>query len=84
MRNQMNKTVQYLFDQMVSDQLLSSAETNRLEIKFLASLPSCMKDECDPGTLLVKYASLYDELMEAIQRDAFLAGFRVGRDLKEV
>lgn len=43
-----------------------------------------MKEDNDPGTLQEKYASLYDELMEAIQRDAFLAGFRVGRDLKEV
>ncbi len=80
----MNRTVQYLFDQMMNDQLLSSAETNRLEIEFLSSLPTCMKEDNDPGTLQEKYASLYDELMEAIQRDAFLAGFRVGRDLKEV
>lgn len=79
-----NKTARYLFEQMMSDQLLTSTETNRMEARFLTSLPTCMKEDNDPGTLKEKYIDLYTELIEAIQYDAFFLGFRVGRDLKEV
>lgn len=78
---QQENMVDYLFNHLMDDQLLSSDETDQLERNFISMLPACMKDETDIGTLKHQYAEAYIALMDATQRDAFLAGLRVGRDL---